>query len=99
MDGRLKDGDGFTPKRPIGGCPTGKPTLGCPDEAGRVEFKLFEALPSRAGREAVEPVPNPLAVLGLAVRFLSRILSVVGTLANPDVPAFDVDCGTEGGAV
>ena len=47
----------------------------------------------------MEPAPKPVAVLGLAVRFLLKILSVVGTFANPGVPAFVVDRGTVGEAV
>lgn len=94
MDGWLKAADGFAPKRPIGGCPTGTPATACPDDVARIEFKLLAFVASRAGRDVVEPTPKPAAALGLAVWFRLKIVSVVGTCTNPNVPEFVVDCGT-----
>ena len=94
MDGWLKAADGFAPKRPIGGCPTGTPATACPDDVARIEFKLFAVVASRAGRDVLEPTPKLVGALELAAWFRLKILSVVGTCTNPGVPGFVVDCGT-----
>ena len=70
------------------------PATACPEDVERIEFKLFEVVASRAGRDVVEPTPKLDAALVLAVWFLLKILSVVGTCTNPGVPEFVVDCGT-----
>ena len=66
-EGWLNEADGFAPKRPIGGCPTGTPATAGPNDVERAVFKLFVADAPCAEFVGLEPIPNPLAAVASAV--------------------------------
>ena len=65
-DDGTKDAEGFVPKRPIGGWPTGTPLTVWPLVVYPVELSMFAFVDARLVRDAAASAPKLVAVLLLA---------------------------------